>query len=40
MSNETLQSILTQHAIPSAYWPEMRELVFDSTGLARNWSIA
>jgi hypothetical protein len=29
MSNETLESILTATAIPSAYWPEMRELVFD-----------
>ena len=29
MSNETLESILTASAIPSAYWPEMRALVFD-----------
>ena len=29
MSNATLESILTQHAIPTAYWPEMRALVFD-----------
>ena len=29
MSNATLESILTQHAIPLAYWPEMRALVFD-----------
>ena len=31
MSNKTLESILTQHAIPVTYWPEMRELVFDGT---------
>ena len=24
MSNATLESILTQHAIPLGYWPEMR----------------
>ena len=29
MSNATLESILTANAIPSAYWPEMRALVFD-----------
>ena len=29
MSNATLESILTQHAIPLTYWPEMRALVFD-----------
>ena len=29
MSGATLESILTHHAIPSAYWPEMRALVFD-----------
>ncbi len=31
ISDETLESILTQHAIPVAYWPEMRALVFDGT---------
>jgi hypothetical protein len=29
MSNATLETILTQHAIPLACWPEMRALVFD-----------
>ena len=31
MSNATLESILTQHAIPLGYWPELRALVFDGT---------
>ncbi len=31
ISDETLESILTQRAIPAAYWPEMRALVFDGT---------
>ena len=31
MTNATLESILTQHAIPLGYWPEMRALVFDGT---------
>ena len=31
MSSATLESILTYHAIPLAYWPEMRALVFDGT---------
>jgi len=29
MSSATLESILTQHAIPLTYWPAMRALVFD-----------
>ena len=29
ISDETLESILTANAIPSAHWPEMRSLVFD-----------
>ena len=29
MTNQKLQTILTQHAIPLACWPEMRALVFD-----------
>ena len=29
MSSTTLDSILTRHAIPLTYWPEMRALVFD-----------
>jgi hypothetical protein len=29
MSNATLESILTQHAIASRDWPAMRALVFD-----------
>jgi hypothetical protein len=29
MSNATLETILTQHAIPLTYWREMRALVFD-----------
>jgi hypothetical protein len=31
MSNATLETILTQHAIPLGYWPELRALVFDGT---------
>ena len=31
MSNATLESLLTQHAIPLTYWREMRALVFDGT---------
>ena len=29
MNNKKLQTILTQHSIPLACWPEMRALVFD-----------
>jgi len=29
MSKATLKTILTRYAIPLAYWPEMRALVFD-----------
>ena len=31
MSSATLESILTYHAIPLGYWPELRALVFDGT---------
>ncbi|MGA2621980.1 MAG: hypothetical protein ABSF26_30630 [Thermoguttaceae bacterium] len=31
MSNATLESILTQHAIPRNSWGEWRALVFDGT---------
>ena len=31
MSNATLNSILTQHAIPRGCWGEWRALVFDGT---------
>ena len=31
MTTATLESILTQHAIPLADWPELRALVFNGT---------
>jgi len=31
MTNATLESILTYHAVPLGYWPELRALVFDGT---------
>ena len=37
MSNATLNSILTQHAIPRDTWAEWKALVFKGTRPARNW---